>query len=53
MTAAILYIHLFRKSDDLDAMNRDFFLANVAISVLVMAGLIVWICMGGDVNALY
>jgi 4-hydroxybenzoate polyprenyltransferase len=53
MTAAVLYIHLFRKSDDLDAMNRDFFLANVAISVLVMAGLIVWICMGGDVNALY
>lgn len=53
MTAAILYIHLFRKSDDLDAMNRDFFLANVAISVLVMAGLIVWICMGGDVDALY
>ena len=53
MTAAVLYIHLFRKSDDLDAMNRDFFLANVAISVLVMAGLIVWICLGGDVNALY
>ena len=53
MTAAVLYIHLFRKSDDLDAMNRDFFLANVAISVLVMAGLIVWICLGGDVNAFY
>ena len=53
MAAAVLYIHLFRKSDDLDAMNRDFFLANVAISVLVMVGLIVWICMGGDVNALY
>ena len=53
MAAAVFYIHLFRKSDDLDAMNRDFFLANVAISVLVMVGLIVWICMGGDVNALY
>ena len=53
MTAAVLYIHLFRKSDDLDAMNRDFFLANVAISVLVMAGLVVWICMGGNVDALY
>ena len=53
MTAAIVYIHLFRKSNDLDAMNRDFFLANVAISALVMVGLIVWICMGGDVNALY
>lgn len=53
MAAAVLYIHLFRKSDDLDAMNRDFFLANVAVSVLVMVGLIVWICLGGDVNALY
>jgi len=53
MTAAILYIHLFRKSDDLDTMNRDFFLANVAVSVLVMIGLVVWILMGGDVNALY
>ncbi len=53
MTAAILYIHLFRKSDDLDAMNRDFFLANVAVSVLVMIGLVVWIITGGDVNALY
>lgn len=53
MAAAILYIHLFRKSDDLDTMNRDFFLANVAISVLVMIGLIVWIIMGGDVNVLY
>ena len=40
MTAAILYIHLFRKNDDLDAMNRDFFfLANVAVSLLVMTGL--------------
>lgn len=53
MTAAVAYIHLFRKSDDLDAMNRDFFLANVAISALVMVGLVVWICLGGDVNALY
>lgn len=53
MTAAIFYIHLFRKSDDLDTMNRDFFLANVAISVLVMVGLIVWMIMGGNVDALY
>jgi 4-hydroxybenzoate polyprenyltransferase len=52
MAVAILYIHLFRKSDDLDTMNRDFFLANVGVSVLVMIGLIVWILLGGDVNAL-
>ncbi len=50
MTAAVLYIHLFRKSDDLDAMNRDFFLANVGISVLVMLGLFVWILSGGSVH---
>ncbi len=52
MTAAILYIHLFRKSDDLDAMNRDFFLANVGVSVLVMLGLVIWILLGGNVNAI-
>lgn len=53
VTAAIIYLHLFRKSNDLDSMNHDFFLANVVVSVLVMVGLIVWNCLGGDVNALY
>jgi 4-hydroxybenzoate polyprenyltransferase len=52
MTASIIYIHLYRKTDDLDAMNRDFFLANVLISVLVMIGLIFWITMGGTVYGL-
>lgn len=52
MAAAILYIHLFRKSDSLDAMNRDFFLVNVGVSVLVMIGLVVWILCGGNVDAL-
>lgn len=52
MTACVLYIHLFRKSDDLDQMNRDFFLANVGISVLVMIGLVVWILLGGSPDAL-
>ena len=52
MIAAIAYIHLFRKSDDLDAMNRDFFLANVGISLLVMLGLLAWIFLGGDADAL-
>lgn len=52
MTACILYIHLFRKSDDLDSMNRDFFLANVGISVLVMIGLVVWILLGGSVDSI-
>lgn len=37
---ALLYIHFWRKSNDLDAMNRDFFLANVLISVTVFIGLI-------------
>ena len=48
MTFAIVYIHLFRKSDDLDAINRDFFLANVSISCLVMLGLIFWILFKGE-----
>ena len=33
------YIHFLRRSDDLDQVNRDFFLANVAVSFLTMAGL--------------
>lgn len=37
---ALLYIHLFRKSNDLDKVNRDFFLANIAVSFLVMLGLL-------------
>ena len=53
ITAAIVYLHFFRKSDDLDKMNRDFFLANVAVSCLVMVGLVLWVCLGGDANALY
>lgn len=47
---AILYIHLFRKSNDLDAVNRDFFLANIAVSFLVMLGLGAWV-FTGDLNA--
>ena len=52
MACSVLYIHLFRKSDDLDTMNRDFFLANVGISVLVMVGMVVWILLGGSPDAL-
>ncbi len=44
---ALLYIHIFRKSNDLDSVNRDFFLANIAISLLVLLGIGVWIFMGG------
>jgi len=39
ITVALLYIHLFRRSNDLDSVNRDFFLANIAVSFLVMLGL--------------
>lgn len=53
MTISILYLHLFRKSDDLDRMNRDFFIANVAVSVLAMAGMILWSILGGDANVLF
>jgi 4-hydroxybenzoate polyprenyltransferase len=35
----ILYLHLFRRSDALDSLNQDFFLANIAISVVIFLGL--------------
>lgn len=38
--ALLLYIHLLRRSADLDSMNKDFFLANSAISVLVLVALL-------------
>lgn len=50
MAAAVFYVHFFRKSDDLDSMNRDFFMANVGISVLVMIGLVVWVLGGGSAD---
>lgn len=33
------YLHLFRRSASLDSMNQDFFLANIAVSLIVMAGI--------------
>jgi len=51
IVAALLYIHFFRKSDDLDALNRDFFLANVGISLVVFAGMVSWIFWGGGLDA--
>jgi 4-hydroxybenzoate polyprenyltransferase len=44
----LLYIHVFRKSNDLDAVNRDFFLANIMISFLVLFSLGIWIFTGGS-----
>jgi 4-hydroxybenzoate polyprenyltransferase len=44
---ALLYMHIFRRSNDLDLVNRDFFLANIAISFLVLLGL-GWIFIGGS-----
>lgn len=39
VAALLLYVHLFRKSASLDALNQDFFLANIAVSLCVMAGI--------------
>jgi len=50
IAVALLYIHMFRKSNDLDKVNRDFFLANIAVSFLVMLGLGAWVFIG-DLNA--
>jgi 4-hydroxybenzoate polyprenyltransferase len=36
----LLYVHLFRRSASLDALNQDFFLANIAVSVCLMAGIV-------------
>jgi 4-hydroxybenzoate polyprenyltransferase len=36
----LLFLHLFRKSASLDSLNQDFFLANIAVSFCVMAGIV-------------
>jgi 4-hydroxybenzoate polyprenyltransferase len=38
--ALIFYLHLFRKSDSLDDMNQDFFLANIAVSLVIFMGIL-------------
>ena len=43
----LAYMHIFRKSNDLDCMNRDFFLANIAISFLILLGLGILVFTGG------
>jgi len=50
ITVALLYIHIFRKTNDLDSVNKDFFLANIAVSFLVMLGLGALIFIG-DIHA--
>jgi 4-hydroxybenzoate polyprenyltransferase len=39
VAALLLYVHVFRRSASLDAMNQDFFLANIAVSFCVLAGI--------------
>jgi 4-hydroxybenzoate polyprenyltransferase len=50
--AMLVYMHGFRKTNDLDRMNQDFFLANVAISVICLVGLalVVYLHGGADVR---
>lgn len=36
----LLYVHLFRRGASLDALNQDFFLANIAVSACVMVGIV-------------
>lgn len=35
----LLYLHVFRRSASLDSLNQDFFLANIAVSLCVLAGI--------------
>lgn len=44
--ALLAYIHGFRRSSDLDKLNRDFFLANAALSILVFMGLVLAVGQG-------
>ena len=37
----LLYLHVFRHGASLESMNQDFFLANIAVSLCVMAGIVV------------
>jgi 4-hydroxybenzoate polyprenyltransferase len=37
--ACLIYLHLFRRSASLDALNQDFFLANAAVSLILLAGI--------------
>jgi len=39
VTALLIYLHFFRKSASLDSLNQDFFMANIAISFLVLVGI--------------
>jgi 4-hydroxybenzoate polyprenyltransferase len=39
LTGALLaYLHLFRRGDSLDGLNQDFFLANIAVSLVIFCG---------------
>jgi 4-hydroxybenzoate polyprenyltransferase len=35
----LIYLHAFRRSASLDSLNQDFFLANIAVSLCVLAGI--------------
>jgi 4-hydroxybenzoate polyprenyltransferase len=39
VAAMLLYLHLFRRTDSLDSMNQDFFLANIAVSLCILLGI--------------
>jgi 4-hydroxybenzoate polyprenyltransferase len=34
----LAYLHLFRRGDSLDGLNQDFFLANIAVSLVIFCG---------------
>jgi 4-hydroxybenzoate polyprenyltransferase len=46
-TAALLgYLHLFRRGDSLDGLNQDFFLANIAVSLVIFCGVAASVLLG-------
>lgn len=47
VTAALLaYLHLFRRGDSLDGLNQDFFLANIAVSLVIFSGIAASVFLG-------
>ncbi len=46
-TAALLaYLHLFRRGESLDGLNQDFFLANIAVSLVIFSGIAASVLLG-------
>lgn len=46
MALLLAYLHLFRRGDSLDGLNQDFFLANIAVSLVIFCGVAASVLLG-------